>query len=184
MRAGGPGGRTWVVGSWGSWPEPVGTRRRSFPWAGAILVLLGAALLVHQLVPALDGWALVTLGLGTVLVGAWAIGRSGLALWPGMLLLGYGVARLLVGLGVLAGQGWTTVGIGAGFAAAWLATRVRGHAGTWPLLLAGLFVLVGAAQLAAQLPELVGVDAYVGPAIVIALGVLLIVAGRGRAARR
>ncbi len=179
---GGSGGRSWAVG-WGDWPGRSVERGPAFPWAGAILVLLGAALLVHQLVPALDGWALVTLGLGVVLFGAWVTGRSGLALWPGMLLLGYGVARLLVGLGVITGNGWTTIGIGVGFAAGWLATRTRGHAGSWSLVLAGLFVLIGLAQLVAELPQLVGLDAYVAPAIVIALGIVLIVAGRRRPAR-
>ncbi len=151
-----------------------GASRPAFPWAGALLVVLGVAFLVHQLVPALDGWALVTLVLGATLCAAWLTGRSTLALWPGVMLLGYGAARLLLGLGVIAGDGWTTIGIGIGFAAGWLALQVRGHVGSWPLLIAALFVLVGVAELASELPALLGVDAYAGPIVVIVLGLLLI----------
>jgi hypothetical protein len=165
----------WVsAGGWNGAPGIRVVGRPAFPWAGAILVVLGVAFLVHQLVPALDGWALVTFVLGAALCVAWLAGRSTLALWPGVMLLGYGVARLLLGLGVIAGDGWTTMGIGVGFAAGWLALQVRGHVGSWPLVLAALFVLVGAAELASELPALVGVDAYAGPIVVILLGLLLI----------
>ena len=127
------------------------------------------------------GW--VTFALGVALVVAWVMGRSRIALWPGAILLGYGAAVLLLGLGVLSGNGWTTLGIGVGFLAGWLAAWVRRGASTWPLLIAGLFVLVGAAQLVAELPELQGLDRYVAPVVVIGLGALLILAGMRRPSR-
>ena len=175
------GARPDAAGSWtASWYVATPKRGPAVSWVGAILVLLGVALLLHQLDPRLDAWGLVTLVFGLALVMAWAARRSGIALWLGVTLLGYGTARLLVGLDVLAGRGWTTVGIGTGFAVGWLASLARGRARTWPLLIAGLFVLVGLAQLAAELPELQGFDAYVGPIIVIALGLLLIGSGLRR----
>jgi hypothetical protein len=143
-------------------------------------VLLGVAFLAHQLDPALDAWGLVTLGFGAALFLGWARGRSGVALWLGLLLLGYGAARLLLGLDVLVGAGWETVGIGLGFVAGWLATWARGTARTWPLLAAAIFVLVGVAQLAAEIPEVEGLNRYAAPLVVIVLGVLLIVSGMRR----
>lgn len=169
-------GGGWVGGFYGSRRGS----RSAFPWAGAILVVLGVAFLVHEAEPALDGWGLVTITLGGVFFVAWATGRSWIALWPGVLLLGYGAARVLVGLGVLAGPGWTTVGIGLGFVAGWLALRGRGHVGSWPLVIAGLCVLVGAADLATEVPALLGIEAYVPPLVVVVLGLGLIVLGRRR----
>lgn len=168
----------WYAANWeGGWE-----RGRGYPWAGAILVLLGAAFLLHQLVPALDATALVALALGAALVSLWILGRSRLALWAGAILLGYAAARLLVGADVLTGRGWTTLGIGLGLAAGWLASRVRGGVGTWPLLLAALFALVGAAQLGEAQPFMRDVDRFGAPVVVIAIGVLLIAsqAWRGR----
>ena len=169
-------GAAWGVG----WYGTARVRGPAFPWAGAILVLLGVAFLLHEVDRQLDAWGLVTLALGVALVAAWGMGRSRIALWPGVILLGYGAAILLLGLGLVSGRGWTTLGIGIGFLAGWLAAWVRGGTSTWPLLMAGLFVLVGAAQLVAQLPELQGLDRYVAPVVVIGLGALLIVSGMRR----
>ncbi len=177
----GPGATLDSGAAWGvGWYGTARVRGPAFPWAGAILVLLGVAFLLHQLDPLLDAWGLVTFALGVALVVAWAMGRSRIALWPGVILLGYGAAVLLLRLGVLSGRGWTTLGIGIGFLAGWLVSWVRGGTSTWPLLIAGLFVLVGAGQLVAQLPELQGLDRYVAPVIVIGLGALLIVSGMRR----
>ena len=172
-------GAAWGVG----WYGTARVRGPAFPWAGAILVLLGVAFLLNQLDPRLDAWGLVTFALGVALVVAWAMGRSRIALWPGAVLLGYGAAVLLLRLGVLSGHGWTTIGIGVGFLAGWLASWLRGGTSTWPLLIAGLFVLVGAGQLVAELPELQGLDRYVAPVVVIGLGALLILSGMRRQSR-
>jgi hypothetical protein len=176
----------WVSGgAWGIGFRTTSVQSRAaFPWVGAILVLLGIAFLAHAADPSLDGWGLVTVGLGVALCVAWATGRSRLVLWPGVVLLGYGAARVLLGLAVLAGDGWTTVGIGVGFAVGWLALRTRGPAGSWSLVVAALVVLIGVAQLAAELPALLGVQAYVAPVIVIVLGLLLLLSGRRRTLER
>ncbi len=180
----GPGATLGSNAVWGTgWYGTARVRGPAFPWAGAILVLLGVAFLLHQLDPRLDAWGLVTFALGVALVVAWLARRSRIALWPGAILLGYGAAVLLLGLGVLSGNGWTTLGVGVGFLAGWLASWVRGGTSTWPLLIAGLFVLVGAGQLAAELPELQGLDRYVAPVIVIGLGALLILSGMRRQSR-
>jgi hypothetical protein len=169
---------------WGiGWYGTARVRGPAFPWAGAILVLLGVAFLLHQLAPELDAWGLLTFALGIVLVAAWLMGRSRIALWPGAILLGYGAAVLLLGLGVLSGNGWTTLGVGVGFLAGWFASWVRGGTSTWPLLIAGLFALIGAGQLVAELPELRGLDRYAAPVIVIGLGALLILSGMRRQSR-
>lgn len=180
----GPGATLGSSAAWGTgWYGTARVRGPAFPWAGAILVLLGVAFLLHQLDPRLDAWGLVTFALGVALVVAWLAGRSRIALWPGTILLGYGAAVLLLGLGVLSGPGWTTLGVGVGFLAGWVASWVRGGTSTWPLLVAGLFALIGAGQLVAELPELQGLDRYAAPVIVIGLGALLILSGMRRQSR-
>ena len=180
----GPGATFGSNAAWGTgWYGTARVRGPAFPWAGAILVLLGVAFLLHQLDPELDAWGLVTFALGVALVVAWLVGRSRIALWPGAVLLGYGAAVLLLGLGVLSGPGWTTLGVGVGFLAGWVASWVRGGTSTWPLLVAGLFALIGAGQLVAELPELQGLDRYAAPVIVIGLGALLILSGMRRQSR-
>ena len=180
----GPGATLGSNAAWGTgWYGTARVRGPAFPWAGAILVLLGVAFLLHQLDPRLDAWGLVTFALGVALVVAWLARRSRIALWPGAILLGYGAAVLLLGLGVLSGPGWTTLGVGVGFLAGWVASWVRGGTSTWPLLVAGLFALIGAGQLVAELPELQGLDRYAAPVIVIGLGALLILSGMRRQSR-
>lgn len=156
-------------------------RQPAFPWLGVLLLVVGGSLLVHELVPRLDGVALAAIILGLGLGVAWATGRSGLALWAAVVLLGYGVARLLVGLDIVEGRGWTTLGVGVGLAAGWVVARVRSRGSEWVLALAGLFVLVGAAQLAEHVEQLRGLDRLVAPLVVVGVGVLVMVASfRGR----
>ncbi|MGC8633194.1 MAG: hypothetical protein ACP5VP_00770 [Candidatus Limnocylindrales bacterium] len=180
--AGDPGwSRGWTGGVvWGGGWYGAQERGASGAWLGALLVLLGVAFLAHQLDRALDAWGLITFVSGAALFLGWARGRSSVALWVGLPLLGYGAARLLLGLDLLVGSGWETVGIGLGFVAGWLATWARGPARTWPLLAAAVFLLVGVAQLAAELPEIQSLDRYVVPVVIIVLGVLLIVSGARR----
>lgn len=170
MTDGQPGRGGWYEVGWDRGPE----RGPGYARAGAFLVLLGAAILLHQLVPTLDAVALLALGLGMGLAWLWLRGGSRLALWAAAVLLGYAVAKLLVGADVITGRGWTTLGIGLGLAAGWAAARFRGGAGTWALLLAALFALVGAAQLAQDQPFVRQVGGYAGPIVVIAIGLLLL----------
>ena len=166
-------------GEWrGSWYLPAETRRAAFPWAGISLVLVGAALLLHQLEPRLDGGSLAAIAFALAFLGAWRFGASRLALWPGAVLLGYGVGGLLAGLGVLPGDGWGTVGVGAGLALAWLLSGVRGRPGHWLLAIAAVFVLVGLAEVVAQWPPFGGLDQYVAPALIIAIGLLVLARNR------
>lgn len=162
-------------------PRMFDFRRPVFPWLGVLLLVVGGSLLVHEAVPRLDGGALAALIVGSGLWVAWVTGRSGLALWAAVVLLGYGVARLLVGLDVVEGRGWTTLGVGVGLATGWLVARIRSSGSDWVLALAALFALVGAAQLAEHVEPLRGLDRVAAPLVIVGVGVLVIVASfRGR----
>ena len=192
-----PGGRSGRVGAGGrtigdGWPDSGGWRgswylsgrtpRAAFPWAGITLVLLGAALLAHQLEPRLDGGSLAAIAFAAAFLGAWIFRASHIALWPGAVLLGYGVAGLLVGLGVLSGDGWGTAGVGAGLALGVVLSGWRGRAGRWILVIAAAIVLVGLVQVVAQLPAFREANPYVVPALIIVVGLLLV--ARNRNGRR
>ena len=177
---------TWRSGTWqgtyweGNWSSA--TPRRTFPWFGLFVILVGVALLLQALEPRLDGAGLFAIAAGIPFFLAWSTRQSRFALWPAVIFLGYGVARLAVGLELVVGGGWTTLGIGAGLLVGWLLSTARGGGSRWTLLFAGLFLLFGLVQVSAQFAGLNWFgDAFWAVAI-IALGVFLLGSGLRRRA--
>jgi hypothetical protein len=78
---------------WSGWSMPA--RGRGIPWLGILLVLVGLALLIQYFVPTLSAGTLVLLAIATAFIAAWLIGGSRLAMIPGLLILGLGVAELI-----------------------------------------------------------------------------------------
>jgi len=180
-------GTTWRAGNWegptwrGAWGY-VATPRPSFPWVGVLLLLLGAALLLHQLDPRLDSVAVFSTALGILFLVAWAQRLSRLALWPAVIFLSYGIARLAVGLGVVEGAGWTTLGVGVGLAVGWLVSTMQGGGSRWTLLFAGGFALIGLTQVSAHVAGLEWVGAAFWAIVIMGLGLFVLWSGLRRRA--
>ncbi len=151
-------------------------------WLGLCLVGLGAAFVIHAAFPRLDTDGLGAVAIGLVALGAWIVNGWRVAMWPAVAFLGYGCARVAVGLGILTGAGWTTLGVAAGLLVGWAIARALGSRATWPLVLAGIAAVVGVAQVAQQLPVVRQLEDIAAAALIIALGVMLLANARRRGA--
>jgi hypothetical protein len=70
-------------------------RGRDIPWLGVLLVLVGIALLIQYFVPGISAGTLVLLAIAVAFLAGWLIGGAWLAMVPGLLVLGLGVAELI-----------------------------------------------------------------------------------------
>ncbi len=171
--AGRPGGafnRGW---SW-STQEP----RPGLPWIGLVLVLFGALLLLGELEPGFHvaGSALgVAAGLAFLI--AWVTNRGRWGLYPGVLVLALSLPGFLIDLGLIrSAPGWTTLFLGGGLLIIALARwSSRGGIG-WQGVVGGLLTLIGGADVASALvPGSPSLDAVLGPIVLLALGLLILV---------
>lgn len=146
--------------------------------AGLILLGVGAALLLVTLTDVdLGRWVVLIVGLafGVAYV---ATRRYGL-LVPAGVVTGLGAGIVLDASGV--GDGVVPLGLGLGFLSIavihLLSGDVRDGGWWWPLIPGGILTVVGGSQLAA----IEDVGRFVAPAVLIALGLLLLVRSVGRA---
>ncbi len=150
--------------------------RRNEGWVGGVvLIVIGVALLVGQYVG--DAGRFVLLAIGLAVLVLHVANRD-----PGTL-IGGGIVTGL-GAGVLAAsylegdQAGAAVlfGLGAGFIFVWLIGTFehREETRVWPLVPGTILIVIGAGLLAQADPKLVGL---VWPVALIALGVIVIVAG-------
>jgi hypothetical protein len=160
---------------WSEWAWE-GPRWR-FPILGALLIVVGAALLLEQLFPGLTLTTLVLLGAGIGLTAAFVARNVVSATVPGLVLLGWALARLGSELGYLPGDGWVATFIGIALLLAWVAGRTQRVAREWALWLGLALAAFGIADVTNLLPEIFSVEVIV-PAAVIGLGIWLIVRGR------
>lgn len=150
---------------------------RNFPWLGVLLVLVGAALLIQYFVPNVSIGTLILLAIGVAFTAGWLFGRSFFALILGLLVLAVAVARLIDELGIYRGPGTTSVCVAAALLLIWLIGYSRGRRSTWPLWGAAIFGLIGGVQVAARLTPVPDLGA-IWPALIIALGILLLLNAR------
>ncbi len=148
---------------------------RNEGWVGGVvLIVIGVALLVGQLVG--DAGRFILLGIGIALLALYAITRN-----PGTL-IGGGIVTGL-GAGVLAAtylqdeQSGAAVlfGLGGGFLLVWIVGLFANHEETriWPLIPGVILIVIGAGVAAQADPQLV---ALVWPVALIALGIIVILA--------
>jgi hypothetical protein len=167
---------------WGQWGWTTDSARR-FPFLGVVLVLLGAALFVQQLDTRISFTGLVLLALGLAAAGAWLIGRSRWAMLPALALLALAAGRLGSDLGILVGNGWTTLLLGVALLFAWVIGRTYGRAPGWALWIGALLALIGLLQVADRItgiPEL----GYLWPVVLVAVGLILMFGNRINSRRR
>lgn len=177
-----PGGfRSWTARSvggddgpeWQAWSWTSG--RRGFSWIGILLVVLGAALLIQQLVPGVSFTSLLLLALAAAFAAAWLFGGWKGATLPTLALGAWGASRLLTELDLVEGEGWTPLLVGAALIAAWALGSVQGVRREWALWVGLALGVFGAAGLTDVLPG--GWD-LLWPLLLVGLGVLLIVRRR------
>ena len=175
-----------------SWEVPPGFRfewqtlewspRRQVPILGIGLLFLGLALLMDQLTPI----SLSAIFLGTItacFAAVWIIWRARWAVTPTILLMALFVPDLLGDLGVLKGDGWTSVALAIAFGIIWLIGRWQGRTRRWPLFAAIFFALLGVTQLSDQVPWLPDLDVF-WPIVFIAVGLVIVLDARRRAPAR
>lgn len=170
-----PGGPPDQEPEWFGWSWQ--SSGRSFPWLGALLVLVGAALLIQYFVPGVSFGTLILLAIGVAFVAGWLFGRSFFALILGLLILAVAVARLIDELGIYTGPGTTSVCVAVALLAIWLAGYARGRRRTWPLWGAAIFGLVGLVQVATRLTPVPDLGAL-WPALIVVVGILLLLNAR------
>lgn len=148
-------------------------RRPGLPWIGVFLVVFGALLLLERVVPQFRtaGSALL-LAVGVVFLVRWAVERGTGSLYAGALITALALPGVLEGSGIVRGPGLGTLCLGVAFlfiGAVRYATR--GGLG-WQVWLGGILVLIGLASLVVE-----GVASFVVPAVLVALGALLMAGG-------
>lgn len=183
----GPGWRSRQARAVGSQPEWAAWRwfsgrGRSAAVLGVFLVLLGVGLLIQRIQPGISLTSLLLLALGVAFGGVWLIGGVRGAFVPAVLLLALAVARLVIELGVAAGDGWTGLFVGLGLVAAWVVGRVQGTRREWALWLGLILMLIGLAQISLRAVGFRDLG-LLWPALIILIGGALLLSSRSRAVR-
>ena len=169
-----------------SWMQ---NRDRTFPWIGLLLVVVGAGLLIEYFVPQISATTLVLAAISAVFLAGWVMGRSLIALVPGLLIGALAVARLIEELHIYTGPGTTALAVAAAFLLIWLVaaragTDKRGRPRwTWALWAAGIFGLIGLVEVGGQLGSIPSLGA-VWPLAIIVLGLIVVLGGRRGSTRR
>jgi hypothetical protein len=156
--------------------------RRDQLVGGAVLVAIGAAILVGQYVESAEQFILLALGI--VLLVLFALTRNPGALIGGGIVTGLGAGVLIAAntQGDIAGAA-VLFGLGLGFVGVWLVGTLLKMPETrvWPLIPGAILVAVGFVVLADS--ENVELPDWLWPALLMGLGVVVILAalrGRGR----
>lgn len=168
---------------WKSWDWAA--KGRGFPWLGVLLVLIGVALLIQYFVPAISVTTLVLLAVALAFLAAWVLGGSSLAMVPGLLVLGIGLAELLEDMAVFgpAGQdvpGLWSAAIALAFVAIWGLGWANKRQSSWPLWAAAIFGLIAAVQMSGRIFALPALGAL-WPVLIIGIGIFLLLGARQRA---
>jgi hypothetical protein len=150
---------------------------RSFPWFAILLLVLGAGLLVELLIPDLSFASLIILAAGIAFGVAWLLGRIVGATMPALVLTAWGLAGIGADLGILTGDGWTTLAIGLAFLAGWGLAAFQGTRRQWALFLGSILGIIGLADVSDALPFDLGLVVVI-PLAMIGIGVYLIVRSR------
>jgi len=155
-------------------------QRRDQWVGGAVLIVIGAALLLGRLVG--DTGQFVTLGIGLVLLALFAVSRNPGTLIGGGIVTGIGAGVVVATRteGDVAGAA-VLFGLGFGFIAVWVIGRLMRltEITFWPLIPGTILVVVGAFVLAG--PEAAKQLEVLWPALIIGLGVIVLLAAlRGR----
>lgn len=150
---------------------------RPFPWFAILLLVLGAGLLIEILVPDLSFGSLLILAAGLAFGAAWLLGHVRAATMPALVLTAWGVASVGSDVGILVGDGWTSLLVGLAFMLGWALGRRQGIRREWALVLGVILGVIGLADVADALA--LDVDAMILiPVAMIGVGIWLILRDR------
>lgn len=172
-RHGGRSGAPWSedVRTW-TW-STIGDGERSVPWLPVMLIVIGTGLLIELLVPELSFGSLVILAIGGVFAVAWLWSGIVGATVPALVLIAWALSRIATELGIVSGDGWSTLLVGLAFLAGWALARIQDARRQWALWIGAILVLIGLADVSDALP--IALDfAIVIPLAIIAVGLYLI----------
>jgi hypothetical protein len=144
---------------------------------GAVLIVIGLALLAGEAVPDIGRYA--TLVVGLALLTLFLVTRNPGALIGGSIVTGIGVGVVLQTAFPESSGGWVPLGLGFGFLGIWLigALLRMPEARFWPLVPGGILVFVGLASMGGSIADLLR---YAWPIVLIGIGLLVIVGGLRR----
>jgi hypothetical protein len=144
---------------------------------GAVLIVIGLALLAGQAVPDIGHYA--TLVVGLALLALFLVTRNPGALIGGSIVTGIGAGIVLETTFPDSSGGWVPLGLGLGFLGIWLIGALfrMPEARFWPLIPGGILVFVGLAATGGAVADLLR---YAWPIALIVIGLLVIIGGRRR----
>jgi len=156
-----------------SWEWGQGTDRRpGLPWFGVFLLVFGALLLIEQLVPQFeDLGSAVILAVGLAFIVKWIVDRGVGSLYAGAIITALATPGVLNAVGIEA-DGLTTLSLGIAFLLLAVVRATSGGGIGWQATVGGLLALLGA--ISALTPSIGGL---VIPAVLVALGILLLLRG-------
>jgi hypothetical protein len=154
-------------------------RRPGLPWIGIFLLIFGLALLIERTLPdyrRLGDVALLAAGLASLVV--WILRRGTIALYAGAFLTAVALPGTIEALtGQDLGPGWGTLFFGLAFLFIAAVRSWRGGGFGWQALYGSILLLIGGSEIVK--PDLAGLA---WPVILIAIGLVLLIRGTGRAA--
>jgi hypothetical protein len=165
------GVRAWAW-RWG----PDEDRRPGLPWVGVFLVVFGILLLVERMLPEyrrLGDVAVLAAGLASLVV--WVLRRDTIALYAGAFLAALALPGTVQALGQPLGPGWGTLFFGLAFLLVAAVRAAQGGGYGWQALYGSILVLIGGSE--AIRPDVANLA---WPVILVAIGVVLLLRGRGR----
>jgi hypothetical protein len=144
---------------------------------GAVLIIIGVALLIGQWVPDVGRYA--TLIVGLALLALFIVTRNPGALIGGSIVTGIGAGIVLEAAFPGAPGGWVPLGLGFGFLGIWLVGSLfrMPEARFWPLIPGGILVFVGLAAMGGGVADLLR---YAWPVVLILIGLAIILGGLRR----
>ena len=150
---------------------------RSFPWLAVLLLVLGVGLLIELFIPDLSFGSLLILAAGVAFGAAWLLRDIVGATVPALVLTGWGLAGIASDLGILTGDGWTTLFIGIAFLIGWGLGRYQNARRDWALFLGLILGVIGLADVSDALPFDLNLAVVIALAM-IGIGFYLIFRGR------
>jgi hypothetical protein len=167
----GPGVR---VVSWGISQAEAG---RLGLWIGLSLVAFGGYLVLASFVPGVALLGSIALAIiGCALVGWHLAGRAGAwAVHAGVVLGGFGIARVVAEIGDLPSAGWGSLGAGLGLLLIGLVRVTRGEGVRWQAWVGGALAVFGAwGVLGATIPGFPTLGDMIVPLVLVLIGVAVL----------